>query len=132
MLCLCLMSKMSDVFLYAVPMMLYCQLMFKWQKWLHSEWFVHPLLMLLHLTWVRRTQLTRPCISGWYYPSVPGGSETQLQCVTHTPTHTHIYIWSFKIPDFPEVPGIVLVNLNVNLSLYIIILLSHSQVPLNI
>ena len=24
-LCLCLMSKMSDVFLYAVPMMLYCQ-----------------------------------------------------------------------------------------------------------
>ena len=26
-------------------------------------------------------QLIRPSISGWYYPSVPGGSETQLHCV---------------------------------------------------
>ena len=34
------------------------------------------------LTWVKRTQLPRPSISGWYYPSVPGGSESQLHCVT--------------------------------------------------
>ena len=33
------------------------------------------------LTWVR-TQLSRPSTSGWYYPSVPGGSETELHCVT--------------------------------------------------
>ena len=37
--------------------------------------------MLPKLTQVRRTQLIRPSISGWYYPSVPGGSETQLHCV---------------------------------------------------
>ena len=34
------------------------------------------------ITWVKRTQLSRPSISGWYYPSVPGGSEIQLHCVT--------------------------------------------------
>ena len=49
--------------------------------WPHSEWFVHPLLMLPKVTWVR-TQLTRPSTSVWYYPSVPGGSETQHHCVT--------------------------------------------------
>ena len=38
--------------------------------------------MLPKLTQVRRTQLTRSSISGWYYPSVPGGSESQLHCVT--------------------------------------------------
>ena len=41
-----LMSKMSDVFLYAVPMVIYC-----WNKCLNDRsgstlWFVHPLLML--------------------------------------------------------------------------------------
>ena len=38
-----------------------------------------------------RTQLTRPSTSGWYYPSVPGGSETQPHCVTYRKW------WNFSI-----------------------------------
>ena len=51
----------------------------------------YPLLTLPKLTQVRRTQLTRPSTSGWYYPSVPGGSETQLHCVTIIWGET--YLW---------------------------------------
>ena len=32
--------------------------------------------------WQVRTQLTRPSTSDWYFPSIPGGSETQHYCVT--------------------------------------------------
>ena len=47
-----------------------------------SIWVVcSPLLMIPNLIQVR-TQLTRPSTSGWYYPSVPGGSGTLSHCVT--------------------------------------------------
>ena len=74
--------KMSAVFLYAVPMMLYCCMLYQWcytvNKCLNdrsgstlSDLFT-PCSGCLKLTWVRRTQLARPSISGWYFPSVPG------------------------------------------------------------
>ena len=36
-----------------------------------------------------RTQLTRPSASGWYCPSVPGGSETPYHRVTYVDLYSH-------------------------------------------
>ena len=47
--------------------------------WLLSEWSIHPCSQYPSLF---RTQLIRPSASGWYYPSVPGGSGTLFHCVT--------------------------------------------------
>ena len=95
--------KMSDVFLYAVPMMIYC-----WNKCLNvrrgstlSNLFT-PCSCCPKHTRVRRTQLTRPSISGWYYPSVPGAQWMMPTTLCNTSgaqwgTQRHCFGWQGHI-----------------------------------
>ena len=75
---------MSDVFLYAVPVMIYC-----WNKCLNvrrgstlSDLFT-PCITQAHLPRGKPSDLSwpGPALSGWYHPSVPG-AQWILHCNT--------------------------------------------------